>query len=107
MKLSNLDPLIPLMELKAKLMKLPEDYLIDEEELIEFLSQRRWPERNRRIDRTTFWRWRNDNKIDNQKSFGKLDIVKLCQICDHYRLDGTRNEYLTMVNHTPDLSLNK
>jgi hypothetical protein len=31
--------------------------------------------------------------------FSQLDILKLCQICDHYRVDGTRNEYLEMVKH--------
>ncbi len=107
MKLSKLDPLIPLTELKEKLMKLPKDYSLHEDELIEFLSQRRWPDSNRRIDRTTFWRWRTDNKIEHQKVFSRLDIFKLCQICDHYRLDGTRNEYLEIVNHQKELSVKK
>lgn len=105
MKLSKLDPLIPLTELRVKLMKLPKDYSFHEDELIEFLSQRRWPDSNRRIDRTTFWRWRNDNQIEHQKVFSRLDILKLCQICDHYRLDGTRNEYLTRFNQQKELSI--
>jgi hypothetical protein len=107
MKLSKLDPLIPLTELRNKLLKLPKDYWLYEEELIEFLSRRRWPESNRRIDRTTFWRWRSDNGIQHQKVFDRLDILKLCQICDHYRLDGTRNEYLAMVNQKRELAMNK
>jgi hypothetical protein len=107
MKISNLDPLIPLKELREKLLKLPKNYLLYEEDLIDFLSRRRWPESNRRIDRTTFWRWRNDNGIEHQKVFSRLDILKLCQICDHYRLDGTRNEYLAMVNKKKELALRK
>ncbi|CEJ44445.1 hypothetical protein [Umezakia ovalisporum] len=107
MKLSQLDPLIPLTELKEKLMKLPKNYSLHEDEVIEFLSRRRWPDSNRRIDRTTFWRWRNDNNIEHQKVFTKIDILKLCQICDHYRLDGTRNEYLEIVNNKTELSIKK
>ncbi|WP_414565711.1 MULTISPECIES: hypothetical protein [unclassified Anabaena] len=104
MKISNLDPLIPLTELREKLLRLPKDYLLYEEDLIEFLSRRRWPESDRRIDRTTFWRWRNDNGIEHQKIFSRLDVLKLCQICDHYRLDGTRNEYLAIVNKKKELA---
>ena len=107
MKLSKLDPLIPLTELKVKLMKLPKDYSLHEDELIEFLSQRRWPDSNRRIDRTTFWRWRTDNKIEHQKLFSRLDILKLCQICDHYRIDGTRREYLAILKNQKEVVLNK
>ncbi|MBE9054342.1 hypothetical protein IQ243_28930 [Nostocales cyanobacterium LEGE 11386] len=107
MKLSKLDPLIPLADLRAELWKLPKDYSLYEDELIDFLSRRRWPDSNRRIDRTTFWRWRNDNQIEHQKVFSRLDILKLCQICDHYRLDGTRNEYLAIVNQKKELAINK
>jgi hypothetical protein len=97
MRLSELDPLIPLNELREDLLKLPKGYSFHEDELVDFLSRRRWPESNRRIDRTTFWRWRNDNAIEHQKIFSRLDLLKLCQICDHYRVDGTRTEYLAIV----------
>lgn len=97
MRLSDLDPLIPLSTLKEELLKLPRGYSFYEQEVVEFLSKRRWPDSDRRIDRTTFWRWRNDNEIDHQKVFSRLDILKLCQICDHYRVDGTRKEYLDIV----------
>ena len=60
MRLSELDPLIPLNELREQLLKLPKGYSFHEDELVDFLSRRRWPESNRRIDRTTFWRWRNE-----------------------------------------------
>lgn len=97
MRLSELDPLIPLTDLKEELLKLPKGYLFYEDELVDFLSRRRWPYSDRRIDRTTFWRWRSDNKIENQKVFSRSDIIKLCQICDHYRVDGTRSEYLKIL----------
>lgn len=100
MKLSELDPLIPLTKLRAKLFKLPKDYYFDEQEIQEFLSRRRWPETCRRIDRTTFWRWKNDTGIQRRKAFSRLDLLKLCQICDHYRIDGTRNQYLTLLKKT-------
>lgn len=97
MRLSELDPLIPISDLREELLRLPKGYCFYEQELIEFLSRRRWPENNRRIDRTTFWRWRNDNGIEHQKVFSRLDLLKLCQICDHYRIDGTRSEYLDIM----------
>lgn len=99
MRLSELDPLIPLIELKEELLKLPKGYSFYEKEIVDFLSRRRWPESNRRIDRTTFWRWRTDNGIEHQKLFSRLDLLKLCQICDHYRIDGTRNEYLEILRN--------
>jgi len=97
MKLSELDPLMPLSKLKQEFLKLPKDYFFDEEATVEFLSRRRWPESERRIDRTTFWRWRNDTGVRRQKLFNGVDILKLCQICDHYRVDGTRDEYLKVL----------
>ncbi|QLE58981.1 hypothetical protein [Nostoc sp. TCL26-01] len=97
MRLSDVDPLIPIIHLKEELLKLPKGYSFYEEEVVDFLSRRRWPECDRRIDRTTFWRWRNDNEIEHQKIFSRLDLLKLCQICDHYRVDGTRNEYLEIM----------
>ncbi len=102
MKLSNLDPLIPLHELREKLIQLPKGYSFYEQEVVEFLSQRRWPESNRSINRTTFWRWRTDCGIEHQKVFSRLDLLKLCQICDHYRIDGTRSEYLDIVKQKKD-----
>lgn len=99
MRLLELDPLISLSELREMLLQLPKGYTFYESELLEFLSRRRWPDNNRRIDRTTFWRWRNDNGIEHQKVFSRLDVLKLCQICDHYRIDGTRNEYLEIVKN--------
>jgi hypothetical protein len=107
MRLSELDPLIPLKDLKEELLKLPKGYLFYEDEVIDFLSRRRWPESDRRIDRTTFWRWRTDNKIEHQKVFSRLDIIKLCQICDHYRVDGTRCEYLKIVRTKQEVLLNR
>lgn len=107
MKLSVLDPLIPLNCLKDELTKLPKGYSFYEEEVIDFLSRRRWPESDRRIDRTTFWRWRNDNGIEHQKVFSRLDLIKLCQICDHYRIDGTRSQYLEILKRKRELTLNK
>jgi hypothetical protein len=107
MRLSALDPLIPLNCLKDELIKLPKGYSFYEEEVIDFLSRRRWPESDRRIDRTTFWRWRNDNGIERQKVFSRLDLLKLCQICDHYRIDGTRNEYLEIMKRKQELALNR
>jgi hypothetical protein len=100
MRLSELDPLISLSDLREKLLQLPKGYSFCESELLEFLSRRRWPDSNRRIDRTTFWRWRNDNQIEHQKVFSRLDVLKLCHICDHYRIDGTRSEYLDIVKNT-------
>lgn len=100
MRLSEIDPLTPLYKLKEELLKLPRGYCFDEKETREFLSRRRWPENNRRIDRTTFWRWRNDNNIRHQKVFSRLDLLKLCQICDHYRIDGTRDEYLELIQQS-------
>ena len=97
MKLSELSPLTSLFKLREEFVKLPKDYYFDEQETVNFLSRRRWPESDRHIDRTTFWRWRNDAGIEHQKVFSRLDILKLCQICDHYRVDGTRNEYLELV----------
>lgn len=97
MKLSELDPLMPLYKLKQELLKVPKDCYFNEQATVEFLSRRRWPDNERRIDRTTFWRWRNDSGIQRQKLFSRGDILKLCQICDHYRIDGTRNEYLTLL----------
>ncbi|MBW4670208.1 MAG: hypothetical protein KME60_23045 [Cyanomargarita calcarea GSE-NOS-MK-12-04C] len=99
MELSELDPLIPIFKLREKLLQLPKGYSFFEPELLEFLSRRRWPDSNRRIDRTTFWRWRHDNGIEHQKVFSRLDVLKLCQICDHYRIDGTRSEYLDIVKN--------
>ncbi|MBD2596435.1 hypothetical protein H6G74_19170 [Nostoc spongiaeforme FACHB-130] len=107
MRLSELDPLIPLNDLREELLKLPKGYLFYEEELVNFLSRRRWPESDRRIDRTTFWRWRNDNGIERQKVFSRLDLLKLCRICDHYRVDGTRNEYLLIMKQKKELALNR
>jgi hypothetical protein len=107
MRLSELDPLIPLTDLKEELLKLPKGYLFYEDELVDFLSRRRWTENTRRIDRTTFWRWRNDNGIEHQKVFSRLDILKLCQICDHYRIDGTRRDYLKIVKTKKDAVLKK
>ena len=51
MRLSELDPLIPLNELREDLLKLPKGYSFHEDELVDFLSRRRWTESNRRIDR--------------------------------------------------------
>lgn len=99
MKLSELHPLISLFKLREEFFKLPKGYYFNDRETLDFLSRRRWPESDRRIDRTTFWRWRSDAGIQHQKVFSQLDILKLCQICDHYRVDGTRNEYLEMVKH--------
>jgi hypothetical protein len=107
MRLSELDPLIPLIYLKEELLKLPKGYSFYEEEVVDFLSRRRWPESDRRIDRTTFWRWRHDNEIEHQKVFSRLDVLKLCQICDHYRIDGTRHEYLEIMKKKKELALNK
>ena len=97
MSLTKLDPLIQLPKLREELMKLPEGYCFSEQEIVDFLSRRRWPLNERRIDRTTFWRWRNDTKIQRRKVFSKDDLLKLCQICDHYRINGTRNEYLELI----------
>lgn len=97
MKISELYPLISLIKLKQEFCKLPKGYLFSQAEALEFLSRRRWPESDRYIDRTTFWRWRNDAGIQRQKVFSQQDMLKLCQICDHYRIDGTRREYLTLV----------
>ncbi|BAB73094.1 hypothetical protein ACN23B_05685 [Anabaena sp. FACHB-709] len=107
MRLSELDPLIPLIHLKEELLKLPKGYSFYEEEVVDFLSRRRWPESDRRIDRTTFWRWRNDNGIEHQKVFTRSDVLKLCQICDHYRVDGTRTEYLEIMKKKKELALSK
>lgn len=97
MSLTKLDPLISLPKLREELTKLPKSYCFSEQEVIVFLSQRRWPLNGRRIDRTTFWRWRNDTGIQHKKVFSKVDLLKLCQICDHYRINGTRNEYLELL----------
>jgi len=97
MKLSELSPLTSLFKLREEFVKLPKDYYFNERETVNFLSRRRWPESDRHIDRTTFWRWRNDAGIQHQKVFSRIDILKLCQLCDHYRVDGTRNEYLELV----------
>ncbi|WGV26162.1 hypothetical protein [Halotia branconii] len=107
MRLSELDPLIPIIKLREELLKLPKGYSFYEEELVDFLSRRRWTESDRRIDRTTFWRWRNDNGIQHQKVFSRLDVLKLCQICDHYRIDGTRSEYLAIMKKKHEVVLNK
>ena len=97
MSLTKLDPLLQLPKLREELMKLPKGYCFSEQEIVDFLSERRWPLNERRIDRTTFWRWRNDTKIQRRKVFSKDDLLKLCQICDHYRINGTRNEYLELI----------
>ena len=107
MKLSELNPLISLFKLKQEFSKLPTGYYFSQEETLEFLSRRRWPESDRRIDRTTFWRWRNDAGIQHNKLFSQSDILKLCQICDHYRVDGTRNEYLDLVKQSQNQILNR
>jgi hypothetical protein len=107
MRLSELDPLIPLNNLREELLKLPKGYSFPEEDVVDFLSRRRWPESDRRIDRTTFWRWRNDNGIARQKVFSRLDVLKLCQICDHYRVDGTRSEYLAIIKQKKELAINR
>lgn len=104
MKISELYPLISLIKLKQEFCKLPKEYLFTQAEALEFLSRRRWPESDRYIDRTTFWRWRNDAGIQRQKVFSQQDILKLCQICDHYRIDGTRREYLNLVKEKQALN---
>lgn len=100
MNLSELYPLVSLFKLKQEFKKLPTEYYFYQQEALEFLSRRRWPESDRRIDRTTFWRWRNDTGIQHKKLFSQQDILKLCQICDHYRIDGTRNEYLDVIKNS-------
>jgi hypothetical protein len=107
MRLSELEALIPLNKLQEELLKLPRGYLFYEQELVDFLSRRRWPESNHRIDRTTFWRWRHDNKIEHQKLFSRVDVLNLCQICDHYRRDGTRREYLAIFRSRNKVVLNR